>query len=185
MNRLDSASGGGRDGAIARALEAGGARRLFLMRHSEAAYGGADFERPLTARGRQLAAAQGGIIAQQYGNIDLAIVSGAQRTRQTLEALKSVGVNFSAVQYCDDLYAAGPGWVLDQVIHEVDDSVHTLLVLFHQMSVGALAAILTAPSERDKLGWGFPVATFATGVTSSSWHNLKQWQHVASYQPAT
>ena len=56
-------------------------RRLIIMRHSKAAYGGNDYARPLTEQGRRIAALQGGVIAQRSKIIDLAIVSSAARAK--------------------------------------------------------------------------------------------------------
>jgi phosphohistidine phosphatase len=59
---------------------------LTLLRHAKAAQPGAgdsDFDRPLTERGRSEAAMAGRLLA--LGALDLALVSGARRTRQTWE----------------------------------------------------------------------------------------------------
>lgn len=120
---------------------------LILMRHSEAADGGHDYARPLTARGRQLAALQGSAIVQATAEIDLALVSSAARTLQTLTAMRSAGLPVHSVSAERTLYSASPEEALN-LIRATPESIHTLLVLFHQPAVAALTFMLTDPVDR-------------------------------------
>lgn len=176
---------------------AGAPRTLILMRHAQAALGGYDFDRPLSERGRHNAALQGARLAALLtdssgplgssslgsgGAIDLALVSKATRTRQTFAALHSVGVTAKKVRYRRELYDAS--WdEARELIRAVDPRVRTLLVLFHQSSVGALAYMLTSPHERDNLGHGFSPATFAIGRVTEPWSELSQWHDPQIYAP--
>lgn len=164
------------------ATPASDVRTLIVMRHSEAAYGGNDFARPLTAHGRKIAALQGATIAQLWGQIDLALTSGAARTVQTLEAMKSVGLAVRATHGERSLYSASWEEAL-ALIRTVGAEVRTLLVLFHQPSVAALTAMLTPESERNTLRGGFPPATFAAGNICTPWEALATWQRPHIWQP--
>ena len=58
--------------------------RLVVVRHAKAeGYGPSDFERELSQRGRGDAAAAGAWLAEQGVTADGALVSAAERTRQT------------------------------------------------------------------------------------------------------
>ncbi|MDD7464958.1 MAG: hypothetical protein PUK59_01745 [Actinomycetaceae bacterium] len=158
------------------------AHTLILMRHSEASYGGHDFARPLTARGRQLAALQGSAMAQASGEISLALVSSSARTLQTLTAMRSAGLAVRSVSSERSLYTASPEEVLD-TIRTTPESMHTLLVLFHQPAVAALTLMLTAPADRSLLHGGFSPSTFALGHIVDPWKNLSTWSAPHIWHP--
>ncbi|MCI6574962.1 MAG: hypothetical protein MSC53_07355 [Arcanobacterium sp.] len=155
---------------------------LILMRHSEAADGGHDYARPLTARGRQLAALQGSAIVQATAEIDLALVSSAARTLQTLTAMRSAGLPVHSVSAERTLYSASPEEALN-LIRATPESIHTLLVLFHQPAVAALTFMLTDPADRPLLRSGFSPATFALGTSAAPWAALVHWSQPHIWHP--
>src|SRR5262245_40648544 len=99
--------------------------RLILLRHAKtekAEPGQRDQERILTARGRSDAQVVGAYMARHKLVPDLAVVSSAQRTRQTWERLHPALAAEVPVSYEDRLYAAGANAIL-AVARETKSSV--------------------------------------------------------------
>ena len=83
-------------------------RKLILMRHAKAeakAASGDDFDRALAERGRQDAALMGRVLAEAGLTPDLALVSAAERTRQTWAGLAGT-FSETAVRFERKLYNA-------------------------------------------------------------------------------
>lgn len=137
--------------------------RLILMRHaraeSSAPSGGGDRARPLSAVGRADADQMAGALASRQIRPDLAIVSGAVRTRQTWEEMRG---HFGDVELEleADLYNSAP----DELRRAVEgaESRCACLVLIahnpgvHQFAVELLVEGAAPPSALDRLQTGFP-----------------------------
>ena len=137
---------------------------LVLMRHGEAGFAARDRARPLTPRGREEAASQARAIARVVGGIDVAIVSEATRTRQTLAALRSAGLAVARVWEEASLYARGGEGLLETLrdldrcgiegaVREADDAeagfeADAVLVVGHEPTMSTLAGLL-ATREKD------------------------------------
>lgn len=137
---------------------------LVLMRHGEAGFAARDRARPLTPRGREEAASQARAIARVVGGIDVAIVSEATRTRQTLVALRSAGLAVARVWEEASLYARGGEGLLETLrdldrcgiegaVREADDAeagfeADAVLVVGHEPTMSTLAGLL-ATREKD------------------------------------
>ena len=137
---------------------------LVLMRHGEAGFAARDRARPLTPRGREEAASQARAIARVVGGIDVAIVSEATRTRQTLVALRSAGLAVARVWEEASLYSRGGEGVLETLrgldrygiegaVRESADAeggvkAEGVLVVGHEPTMSTLAGLL-ATREKD------------------------------------
>ena len=137
---------------------------LVLMRHGEAGFAARDRARPLTPRGREEAASQARAIARVVGGIDVAIVSEATRTRQTLAALRSAGLAVARVWEEASLYARGGEGLLETLrgldrcgiegaVRESADAeggvkAEAVLVVGHEPTMSTLAGLL-ATREKD------------------------------------
>ena len=136
--------------------------RLILMRHAKAgaaAAGRGDRERPLTEEGRQDAAAIGRALAARGLRPDHALVSDAQRTRQTWDALSDafgdVELNIQPAAY------DASSERLRVLVEDVEDTVGCLIVLahnpgIHQLAVDYLIEGAASPGVIDRLTSGFP-----------------------------
>ncbi|GAA4890880.1 histidine phosphatase family protein [Tessaracoccus lubricantis] len=145
-------------------------RRLVLMRHAhtEPHHLHGDKARNLTPRGVQQAQ-EAGVELRALG-IDHALVSTAQRTRQTFAAL---GLDVPA-EFQDALYHHGTETVL-QRISETDDSVQALLVVGHAPTIPSLVAELAYASNRaeaDQAQCHFPASTYSAFSFDGSWADL-------------
>ncbi|RAK57852.1 SixA phosphatase family protein [Phenylobacterium deserti] len=82
--------------------------RLILFRHGKAepdSFSGDDFDRRLQPRGQSEAAEMGERLAAQGVAVDLVLVSAAERTRETWDALAAAFPQ-AEVRFEDDLYLA-------------------------------------------------------------------------------
>ena len=142
--------------------------RLILMRHAQAETsapsGGGDEARPLSAAGRAEAVLMGRALAERGLKPDLALVSGAVRTRQTWEQMHDA---FGDVEVRDEaaLYNA-PSDMIRRFVETSEDEAGCLLILAHNPGVHVLAAeylieSAASPAVVDKLSGGFPTGAAA------------------------
>ena len=145
-------------------------RRLVLMRHAktESNNAGGDKARELTPRGVQ-DAQEAGVELRELG-IDHALVSTAQRTRQTFAAL---GLDVPA-EFQDALYYDGTDTMI-QRISEMPDDVEALLVIGHAPTIPSLVAQLAYASNSsaaDEAQCHFPTSTFSSFTFEGGWDSL-------------
>lgn len=146
-------------------------RRLILMRHASAGSapaGGDDTDRPLTEAGRAEAARVARALAQAGLAPARALVSAAQRTRQTWDAMAAAFPGATA-QIRDDLYNADSQRLLTLVADEAEDETEdevgeTVMILGHNPGIHIAAVQLidrasAAPSTLARVQRGFPPAT--------------------------
>ena len=123
-------------------------RRLMLLRHGKATSPDAtkDMDRPLAARGREAVPRIAAHLADEQLFPDLALVSPAQRARETWElvepALGPVPARFEL-----PIYEAPPERLL-AVIRGVEPAVRTLLLVGHNPGFEDLARLLVGHGDR-------------------------------------
>jgi phosphohistidine phosphatase len=126
-------------------------RRLMLLRHAKSdwsAAGQRDIDRPLSARGRNAAAAIGRYMAQHALVPDRAIVSSARRTRETWELIAPAFARQPAFGYEPQVYEAPPARLLE-LVRAAEPSAHTLMLIGHNPGMQELAAMLAATGDGD------------------------------------
>jgi phosphohistidine phosphatase len=122
-------------------------KRLILLRHAKSSWteGVEDHERPLSDRGRRAAPVMGHYLQKAGLHPDLVLVSTARRAQETwsrtLRALKGP----IEARNSREIYAASPDKLLD-VIHGVDPSVRTLMLVGHNPGLEDLARSLMMDS---------------------------------------
>ncbi|MEZ6023690.1 MAG: histidine phosphatase family protein [Hyphomonadaceae bacterium] len=139
-------------------------RTLILMRHAKAVRAheaDSDEARGLTGRGRREAALSGAAMEDAGLKPKLALVSSAERTRQTAEhGLQNFALE---TRYEDALYHAGPQEIWAVFAATEAESV---VVVGHNPGIGELATMLVHQSHdgsrlaRDLVGH-FPTSAFA------------------------
>lgn len=141
-------------------------QRLILMRHAkaEASAPGGDVDRALSERGLRDAAAIGRALAARGLKPDMALVSGARRTRQTWD---QVSDHFGDVELrvSDSLYNASAD-TLRRAVEAAEDEAGCLLLIahnpgVHQLAVEYLIESAASPSVMDKMSGGFPTGAAA------------------------
>jgi phosphohistidine phosphatase len=153
-------------------------RRLMLLRHAKSDWpkGVADHDRPLGPRGRRDAPHMGEEIALRGLRPDLAVVSSAQRTRETWD-LVAPHLGDIPHRFERAIYEADPKAIL-AVIRAIDDAIGTLLVVGHNPGLEVTATYLIgggAGRLRDRLGEKFPTAALAViEFDEGGWHDIGQ-----------
>ncbi len=115
-------------------------RRLLLLRHAKAAReaGGGDRERPLTRRGREDAARAGRYLVEENLIPDLAVVSDARRTRESLDCLMTAALRKFKILIDPELYLA-EDFILLSELHKTPDAVRAMLVIGHNPGLAEFA----------------------------------------------
>jgi phosphohistidine phosphatase len=154
--------------------------QLILLRHAKAAretIGVADHDRPLTADGRQAAVAVGKAMRRAGLSPDVVLVSSSLRTQQTLDALEDANMwdERPNIDTLPVLYMATPNQIRD-ALRDLPETVRSALVVGHNPGLHELAINLAGPSsvkpELSRLSQGFPTASLAEFLVTTSWHKL-------------
>lgn len=118
---------------------------LILWRHAEAADGGADLERPLTAHGRRQAKQMAQWLAPRLPKDLRILVSPARRAEETARAL---------ARSFDIVDAIAPGADAQDLIRAAGwpDAKHPALLVGHQPTLGEAASLLLGGREAS---WRF------------------------------
>ena len=156
-------------------------RKLILMRHAKAeakAPSGDDFDRALTERGRADAVLMGKVLAQAGMTPDLALVSAAERTRNTWAGLAESFPNAEA-RFDRKLYNAASG-TIHAVVEAAAEEADTILIVGHNPGdpMAMLELIIEAAepaSVMDKARGSFPTASavafeFDAGLKPRFWN---------------
>ncbi len=141
----------------------GSKRTLIVMRHAKAeAESATDLERSLAERGHRDAAAAGRWLSEQGLRPDLALVSGALRTRETYATLaEAAGWDLDPTVDAG-LYSADPETVID-ILRGAGADAATVLVLGHNPTMGTLAQLLD-DGRGEVAGAGLTTGDFPTSA---------------------
>jgi phosphohistidine phosphatase len=139
-------------------------RTLILLRHGKSDWSGGqpDHLRPLARRGRRQVPVAGQWLAENVDAIDLAVVSPAERTRETWRLASAELADPPPVREDDRVYAASAGSLLT-VVRELPRELATVVLVGHNPGLEDLVASLT--------GRWVPMPTSALAVIdlSGSW----------------
>lgn len=141
--------------------------RLILLRHGDAerdSESGEDFDRRLSARGREESARMGETLAELGLVPDLVLVSAAARARDTWTALAPVFPK-ARVKFEDNLYLAEPERIR-RAVDQACDGCAALMVVGHnpglqELALGLLLEGSAQASAVDRVSNGFPTAAAA------------------------
>jgi phosphohistidine phosphatase len=154
-------------------------KTLLLMRHAKSAWGESDkkdIDRPLNERGRKAAARMGAWLAAEGYRPDVVLCSAAQRTRETLELMRTDLPEKAKVEIARALYLAGPREMLTE-IGKVAATAQTVMLLGHNPGMGSLAGLLAGSGNERALAdmhGKFPTAAIAVlGFNVAQWRDLE------------
>src|SRR4051812_4334484 len=102
-------------------------KTLFLLRHAQASLGDQatrDFERPLTAQGRQACESVSAILKQEKIVPQVVVSSSAVRARETIEIVMRTAGLQTVVQFDERIYEASVSGLL-AVISELPSEIQT------------------------------------------------------------
>jgi phosphohistidine phosphatase len=149
---------------------------LFLFRHAKAAHpsaGQQDFDRPLTERGRNDAAAIGRILAGQ--GIDLALVSAACRTRETWKIASRDVVPPPALSIEEELYLCSSAKLITR-LRRLPANIQNIIAVGHNPCTQEVALWLARNSDNRlaaEIRDNFPTAALAIfDLRGEGWEDL-------------
>jgi phosphohistidine phosphatase len=152
--------------------------RLLVLRHAKsekAEPGKPDRTRRLNTRGQRDAAIIGAYIARHGLSPGAALVSTAQRTRETWEQVAAELPAPPAAAYDERLYNAGSGAIL-KVLKQAGGSAEPLLLIAHNPGLHDLARTLIASGDvewRERLNERLPTAGLVViDFAVESWSKL-------------
>jgi phosphohistidine phosphatase len=152
-------------------------RTLYLLRHAKSSWSDptlSDHERQLARRGRRDAKRIAKHLLRQGIEPELVLCSTAERTRETLELLRSALGDTSTIRLEAQLYGASVDGLIGRV-HQVPDDVTSLMLIAHNPGLHDLAVFLASPSaERERLEAKFPTAALATLTLQVTWRGLSR-----------
>ena len=130
---------------------------LIVLRHGKSDWSGdePDHLRPLAPRGRRQVPEAGRWLADNARDIDLAVVSPAERARETWRLASAELSVPPRLQVDDRVYAGSAGSLVD-VLRELPDDVATVVLVGHNPGVEDLVATL--------IGRWVPMPTSALAV---------------------
>ncbi len=153
-------------------------KTISLLRHAKSSWldpGLADYDRPLSPRGRKAAAAMGRFMAGTGVRPDLILCSTAARTRETLEIVLDAQPEKPRVDYRNDLYLA-TGAALLASLRALPDGIAHVMLIGHNPGLHALALDLYGAGERQamlRLARKFPTGALARiAVDITHWRKL-------------
>ncbi len=155
-------------------------RQLMLLRHAKSSWddaGIADHERPLNRRGKVAAAAMRQAMADLGLQPDLVLVSSAQRTLQTLEALEP-WAEMPLIEPMDGIYLAAAPQLL-KLLQGTAETVRSVLLIGHNPGLHEFAVLLAGPrgmtladEHARQLAAGYPSGALAEFTIAVPWRGL-------------
>lgn len=148
---------------------------LVLLRHAKAEpYGGlGDKQRALAPRGRNQASAFGDRLAAEAGPFDVAIVSGALRTRETYRLLAGQSDQYPAPVISEDLYEATARRLLT-TLQQLPEEAGSVIVVGHEPVMSTLGYMLhdTQDDLAHQIMLGIPTSTAIVLDVPGTWAEL-------------
>ncbi len=124
-------------------------KSLLILRHAKSSWkdeGLADYDRPLKKRGRRDASHMGALLCQEDLVPDFIITSSAKRTHMTTALVVEACAYEGDAYITRDLYQADMLTYFD-VLREVDDAYHRVMVVGHNPGMETFLAALTGADE--------------------------------------
>ncbi len=159
-------------------------KTIYLLRHAKAENGALemqDFDRALTPRGAEDAAALGKLMASNAPSIDWVLCSTAARAKQTWEQLSLQWTHTPPAQFSDKLYLATTGDLLHE-LHQLDNNCQSFMLVGHNPGLHHLAFTLVGSGEKsllNELEIQFPTCALAViTVDCDRWEDINPSQGI-------
>lgn len=124
-------------------------KTLFLMRHAKSSWDDpelADHDRPLNERGTRAAAFMGQFAAENGLLPQKLLVSTAERANNTALLLLDAAGSTIEPEVKAEVYEASPQR-LAEVVHDIDNTLHTAMIVGHNPGMEGLIRYLTGSIE--------------------------------------
>ena len=156
-------------------------KTIYLLRHAKSDWTAEfrfDHERPISERGKKNAKSLRSFLKDRGLRIDMAYVSDAKRTVETLEIVNKNNELFKNVEVTHILYEANLGIFFD-LISNTDDSYNSMLFLGHNPELEELAnqLILRQNAYKD---FSF-FQKFSTCSIVGLSFPITSWKHISTY----
>jgi phosphohistidine phosphatase len=151
-------------------------KKIILMRHAQAeqsADAERDYDRQLTAEGRNMATRTAVVLNHAQLRPDRIICSAATRTRQTADLVASVTEFFGVTELVEDLYLAESSRLASSIPEYGSQEDKILLLVGHNPGIADLIGILSAEAH------SVPPSTAAVFQVP-----IDDWSQFASTNPA-
>jgi phosphohistidine phosphatase len=146
-------------------------KRLTLVRHAKSSWkdpGRADFDRPLSKRGKQDAPRMGERLAARGQRPDLILSSPARRARKTAkEIARKIGLPSERLVLEEKIYEAEPEALLE-VVQSLDDRWENVMLVGHNPGLTDLGNLLADCEIANIPTCGVLCLDFA----AAAWHNV-------------
>jgi phosphohistidine phosphatase len=150
-------------------------RTILLMRHGKSDWDEdvSDFDRPLTARGKNDSPLMGKFLLKCKKTPFLIISSSAKRARETAELLAKPCRYKKKIEYSDSLYENSPGEII-KAIQKIDDKIDAVMIVGHNPSIEeATKKLCFREMKSIESGIKFPTsAIVCLEVEIESWSEL-------------
>ena len=146
-------------------------RTLYLLRHAKSSWKDAnlaDFDRPLSGRGRRAAETVGLFLKEKEITFDLVVSSPAVRARQTIEIVLRSAKQRPELRFDERIYEATVGRLLE-IVSQLENEHKAVLLVGHNPGMQELLALLTGQSEEYR----------TAALTKITFKNLK-WAEVGN-----
>ena len=153
-------------------------KRLILLRHAKSAWDNAsiaDFDRPLSSRGRKAAPVVGAHLARRGMVPGLVLTSSAKRAVETLDLVSAGWQTKPAIRKLKSLYLAMPREMLRKV-QAIGREADCVMLVGHNPGIADLANWLCSQGnaeQRSKLARKFP-----TGAAAVLEFDVEDWAEV-------
>lgn len=122
-------------------------KRLILMRHAKAEQGNfetTDFNRKLADKGKIDANTAAKVLKTHIHKIDLIVSSSSKRTAKTAKIVaENLDIDKKEIVLVDELYEAETNAYIHVIRNLSDLNVNTVLLVGHNPTIGAMAAIMS------------------------------------------
>lgn len=122
-------------------------KRLILMRHAKAEQGNfetSDFNRKLADKGKIDANSAAKVLKTHLHKIDLIVTSSSKRTAKTAKIVaENFDIDKKEIVFVDELYEAETNAYIHVIRNLSDLDANTVLLVGHNPTIGAMAAIMS------------------------------------------
>jgi phosphohistidine phosphatase len=122
-------------------------KRLILMRHAKAEQGNfetSDFNRKLADKGKIDANSAAKVLNTHLHKIDLIVTSSSKRTAKTAKIVaENFDIDKKEIVFVDELYEAETNAYIHVIRNLSDMDANTVLLVGHNPTIGAMAAIMS------------------------------------------
>ena len=153
-------------------------KRLILLRHAKSAWDNqevADFERPLSSRGRKAAPVVGAYLARKKYVPELVLCSSAKRASETLDLTIAGWSKQPVVRKLKSLYLAMPREMLKR-LQTAGNEFACVMLVGHNPGIADLANWLT--NAGDAAARGALTRKFPTGAVAIIEFDVEDWKDV-------